>query len=215
MLKITILCTDVEHPIYIYLEQWKISNSLEFEITLINNINEIVQGGDILFLISCSQIVTSNIRNIFNNTLVLHASDLPKGRGWSPHIWDIIEGENTITLSLLEAEDSVDTGDIWKKTKIYLDGSELYNEINDKLFKAELDLIMWACNHNSDCVPEKQVSDNSTYRKKRTPRDSRLDVLKSIEEQFNLLRVCDPDRFPAFFIKDGKKYNVKIERDSE
>ena len=51
-------------------------------------------------------------------TLVLHASDLPDGRGWSPHVWDVISGKSSLTLSLINAEDSVDTGHIWKK-RIY------------------------------------------------------------------------------------------------
>ena len=59
-------------------------------------------------------------------------------------------------------------------------------------------------------VPQsKEVT--ATYRPKRTPEDSRLDLNKSINEQFNLLRVCDKNRFPAFFVIHGKKYKVIIE----
>jgi methionyl-tRNA formyltransferase len=51
----------------------------------------------------------------YDSSLVLHASDLPAGRGWSPHIWAITNGAESVTLSLLEAEDQVDSGRIWKK----------------------------------------------------------------------------------------------------
>ena len=43
---------------------------------------------------------------------MIHASDLPKGRGWSPHIWGLINEAQQITISLLEAVDKVDSGDI-------------------------------------------------------------------------------------------------------
>ena len=146
---------------------------------------------------------------------MLHASDLPEGRGWSPHIWDIVNGKRKITLSLLEAEDSIDTGDIWKKKEIQLQGHELYSEINELLFQEELKLITWASENYKICKTKKQSLQNISYHRKRTPKDSEVDISASIKKQFNLLRVCDPDRFPAFFILDGQKYKIRIEKYNE
>lgn len=212
MTKITLLCTDAKHPIFPYLKDWSLRYAEKFDITLLNYVEEIKQGGDILFLISCSEIVKEKIRSYFEHTLVLHASDLPAGRGWSPHIWDIVNGNNMITLSLLEAMDYVDTGDVWKKKRIPLQGDELFGEINELLFCAELELITWACENYKTCSPKKQSLDPTSYHRKRVPKDSELDISKPIKEQFNLLRVCDPDRFPAFFILNGQKYRIRIER---
>jgi methionyl-tRNA formyltransferase len=144
--------------------------------------------------------------------LVLHASDLPKDRGWSPHVWAVVNGKNKLTLSLLEAEDKVDTGAIWKKVNITLDGSELYDEINKKLFDAELQLITWACENVDSVVPVLQDESATNYLRKRTPEDSEIDISQCLESQFNLLRVCDPERFPAYFYKNGCKYKIKIEK---
>jgi len=55
---------------------------------------------------------------LLDHTLVLHASALPKGRGWSPHIWGIVQRDDYITLSLIEAEEEIDTGRIWKQKRI-------------------------------------------------------------------------------------------------
>ena len=115
MTKITLLCTDPNHPIYPILQQWKSINDTLYTISLLNKVNEIVDGGDILFLVSCSEIVKEKTTSLFSHVLVLHASDLPVGRGWSPHIWDVLAGKSSLTLSLLEAKEPVDTGDIWKK----------------------------------------------------------------------------------------------------
>lgn len=210
-MKITLLCTNKEHPIYSWLVRWKRENSNKYDINLASNLSE-VESGDILFLISCSVIVKKETRDEFLHTLVLHASDLPKGRGWSPHIWSVLNGEDSIVLSLLEAEDGVDTGNIWRKKKIQLDGSELFDEINNLLFDAELELIEWACENMKTCTPIPQLEKGVSYYPKRGVGDSELDISKTIEEQFNLLRVCDLERFPAFFVINGKKYKVKIER---
>ncbi len=213
MTSITLLCSDINHPIFSRLKIWKENNESKYQINLLNKVEEIKHGGEILFLVSCSQIITDKTKSLFTHTLVLHASDLPVGRGWSPHIWDVISGKDSITLSLLEAKEPVDTGDIWKKIKIDLNGSELFDEINALLFDAELNLIEWACENYKTCKPKSQSNEESTYYRKRTPQDSELELDKSLDSQFNLLRVCDPNRFPAFFYKNGQRYNVRIEKD--
>ena len=43
-------------------------------------------------------------------------------------------------------------------------------------------------------------------------RDSRLDPSRSIAEQFDLLRVADPQRFPAFFDLRGHRYLVRLKK---
>ena len=103
-MRITILCSDINHPVIDYLNKWIESNSLDNEIDLIYDKSDI-SNGDILFLISCHEIIPKTIRDCYKKTLLIHASDLPKGKGWSPHVWDIINGSDKITLSLLKAED--------------------------------------------------------------------------------------------------------------
>jgi len=171
-----------------------------------------LEGGDILFLVSCSQIIGEQERKKFKSTLVLHASDLPKGRGWSPHVWDVLSGANEITVSLLEANDPVDTGAVWFKTRFALEGHELLSEINSKLFAAELYLMKRAVEEFSTISPIQQFGDPGAYRPKRTPANSRLNPEKTIAEQFDLLRVVDSDRYPAFFDYRGKRYLIRIEK---
>ena len=213
MTSITLLCSDINHPIFPLLQTWKENNEDKYQINLLNKVEDIVQGGEILFLISCSQIITDKTKLLFKDTLVLHASDLPVGRGWSPHVWDVISGKDVITHSLLEAKEPVDTGDIWKKVKISLNGTELFDEINTLLFDAEINLIEWACENQNNCQPIPQSGLKSTYYRKRVPQDSELVLDKTLDSQFNLLRVCDPNRFPAFFYKNGQRYNVRVEKD--
>ena len=141
-MRISFLCSDVNHPVNSYIYQW-IKDNNEHEVDLLRNKDQL-KGGDILFLISCSEIIGISDRSKYSATLVLHASDLPEGRGWSPHIWQILDGAEEITLCLLEAEDSVDTGRIWKMVKFPIPKHELWNEINASLFSAEMELVDFA-----------------------------------------------------------------------
>jgi methionyl-tRNA formyltransferase len=185
----------------------------DIDIEIVNSTKELRDTGEFLFLVSCTDIINQKIRSRFNHCLVLHASDLPKGRGWSPHIWEVVNGNNVLTLSLLEAEDKVDSGRIWLKTQIHLDGTELFDEINQKLFTSELQLIQQAVYEHDSIIPYDQDSTVApNYFPKRQPDDSRINPNDSIVNQFSLLRVCDSERFPAFFELNGQRYAIKLEK---
>lgn len=211
-MRISLLCSDEQHPVNQHLEQWIETQKGHHQIELVRKKNAL-SGGDILFLISCAEIISATERAAYQSTLVLHASDLPHGRGWSPHIWQILEGANEITLSLLEAEDKVDSGRIWKKLKFPIPIHALWNEINTCLFEAEIELINFAVQEFKQITPEEQAQTvELSHYPRRTPADSKLDPLKSIASQFNQIRVCDPNRFPAFFELYGKKYKLILEK---
>ena len=211
-MKISILCSDQNHPVVNYLRKWIKELSVKgHSVKLLFDKSEL-SGGDILFLVSCSQMIRDAERDKYNTTLVLHASDLPKGRGWSPHVWSIISGDSLITVSLLEAAEPVDSGRIWLKTTFVLEGHELLDEINTKLFDAELYLMTEAIEQFSYIKPTKQIGEPGEYMRKRSSEDSRIDPHKSIAEQFNLLRVADYERYPAFFDLQGTTYLIKIEK---
>jgi methionyl-tRNA formyltransferase len=211
-MKITLLCSDPNHPVNSYLKPWINAQQGVHEVDLLQS-KALLSGGEILFLISCSEIIKDTERSKFQATLVLHASDLPKGRGWSPHIWEIVNGAEYITLSLLEAEDRVDSGRIWAQRQIPVPKDILWDEINHLLFSAEIELLDFAIKNFGQATPALQKNPNqSTYYPKRTPKDSQLDPNKTIAEQFNQIRVCDPDRFPAFFELYGRKYRLILEK---
>ncbi len=214
-MKISFLCSDALHPVNAYLEKWLAENADQHALELVRKKTDL-RGGDILFLVACAEIITEEDRSKYSASLVLHASDLPRGRGWSPHIWEILQGAEEITLSLLEAEDQVDSGRIWKKVRILIPKHALWAEINDLLFKAEIDLIDYAV-HNFDRVEPLSQSDDVTpnYYPRRTPKDSLIDPRKSLQEQFDLIRVCDPNRFPAYFDHLGHRYLLKLEKSDE
>lgn len=210
-MKISILISDLKHPIIDCLDAWCIkTRELGHEI-FIHSKSRDLAGGDILFLISCSEVLNEMVRKKFRKTLVLHASDLPNGRGWSPHVWTILEGQNQITVTLLEAENKVDTGAIWSQKTFSLKGTELFDEINDKLFEAELSLMSFAVCNFDTITPRSQPDINTAHYPQRTPEDSELDINKTLGEQFNLLRVADPERYPAFFEYRGRKYICRLE----
>lgn len=212
MMKIAIICSDLNHPVMPHLLKWQQKWHGRHDVQIASRI-ETVDQADITYLVSCSQIITADARLRLGAVMVLHASDLPKGRGWSPHVWDIIGGAETLTLSLIEAVDPVDSGGIWVQDRIPVPRDALYDEINALLFEAELKLMdMGLGLLASGALPRAQPVIESTWHPKRKPEDSELDPTESIEAQFDLIRVCDPDRYPAFFTLRGQRYAIELRK---
>lgn len=202
---IEILCPSAEHPVNAWLGPWASGRA-----TILRSTKELT-GGDFLFLISCGEIVTPEQRAGYRHTLVIHASDLPRGRGWSPHVWDVVQGATKVTVSMIAAADPVDSGDIWKQEVFDLDGTELHDEINAKLFDAEIRLMDWAVENCDLATPSSQCGPTTRW-PRRTPEHSKVNADQTIAEVFDLLRVCDPERFPAFLEHRGARYVIDIRR---
>lgn len=214
-MNISVLCTDRLHPIVPELLKWREQISeLGHHVTIAYDQNEITSG-DFLFLVSCSQILSQETVKKFTHTLVLHASDLPKGRGWSPYVWSILSGEKNITVTLLEAAEKVDSGRIWLKSSLKLEGHELADEINKLLFETEIMLMTDAIVNKHKIEPYEQTGEAEKYWPKRTPEDSRIDPYQTIAEQFDLIRISDHQRYPCFFDYLGKRYLLKLEKVKE
>ncbi len=167
-----------------------------------------VTGGDILFLLSCDRIISSKTLSKHKHNIVIHESDLPLGKGWSPLSWQVESSCNEIPVTLFEATEELDSGHWYLKDKICLDGDELVDDIREKQARKTLALIeRFLANYPLPAHPQK--GEESLY-PKRTIKDQELDINSTIAAQFNLLRVCDNERYPAHFYVGGRKYIVKI-----
>ena len=165
---------------------------------------------DILFILSYHRIIGQEFLEKNRHNIVVHASDLPKGKGWAPMFWQILEGQNKIPFTMFEASDCMDNGDIYFKKVLVLTGYELNRELREKQAQFIKEMcIEFIKNYEKYKMPTPQNGEESFY-PKRNSGDSELDISKNIEEQFNLLRIVDNEVYPAFFYKNDKKYILKI-----
>jgi len=184
--------------------------SLDLGASLFRSHEDIKDELDVLFLLSYHKLVPKSILNKNRYNLVVHESDLPKGKGWAPLFWQVLEGQDVIKFSLFEATSEVDAGKIYLQDQLRLTGFELNGELRDKQGKLTCKMCKsFISKINLSPTGIAQEGDESFYRK-RTPEDSQLDINKTIAEQFNLLRIVDNDSYPAFFEIDGHRYFLKI-----
>lgn len=172
-----------------------------------------IQQADITFFLSCGQIVPPERLALSKNNLVVHESDLPQGKGWSPLTWQILEGKDQIPVTLFEAAERVDSGVIYLQTTIELEGHELVDELRQAQAEATFQLCKSFVLDTERIITEaKQQHGDESFYKRRTPKHSEIDPEKSLAEQFDLLRVVDNQRYPAFFKYRGYEYVLKIEK---
>ena len=178
------------------------------EVHLVHDQKDIVPG-DCAFFLGCEKLVGKDVRAKNTHNLVVHESALPRGKGWSPLTWQILEGKNDIPVTLFEAADDVDSGVIYMQEVIHFQGHELNDELKRQQGEATVRLVRAFVDVYPNIAGKSQHGQESFY-PRRTPKDSELDPGKTIREQFPLLRVVDNERYPAFFRHAGKKYILKI-----
>ena len=193
------------------------ADSLVKELSVSRDSVQLVHGhddvpeGDIAFYLGCISITPPEVlvRNRVN--LVVHESDLPKGRGFSPLTWQILAGENEIPIVLLHMSHEVDAGPVVFRDLLHFEGNELLEELRAVQGKATIALCRRFL--EASILPKGLPQSGSpTHYSRRFPGDSRLDPNKSIAAQFNLLRVVDNDKYPAFFELAGQRYILYIKK---
>ena len=172
-----------------------------------------LQAADFCFYLSFSKIVPKNIRALFKNNLVVHESDLPQGKGWSPLTWQILEGKSKIPVSLIEAEDKVDSGVIYEQEWIDFEGHELIDELRQKQAQDTINLCkVFVGEYPAITQRQKIQTGIESFYPKRRPADSLLDLNSPLMNQFNLLRVADNYSYPAFFEYLDCRYEIHIKK---
>ncbi|RUM67605.1 MAG: methionyl-tRNA formyltransferase [Sulfurospirillum sp.] len=169
---------------------------------------------DIVFILSYHNLIEKKYLKLHKHNIVVHASALPQGKGWSPMFWQILEGKNEIPFTMFEASTGVDSGDIYMQKILKLSGYELNKELRDKQANMVIDMCLeFVKNYEKYKIAIPQNGEESFY-SKRNKEDSELDINKTIKDQFNLLRIVDNEHYPGFFYIGDKKYIIKIEEDN-
>jgi methionyl-tRNA formyltransferase len=171
---------------------------------------------DVAYLLSYPRIVPANALARHGTTVVAHASALPAGKGMSPMPWQILEGARNIPITLFKAVPELDAGPVYLRSSIHTRGNELLPELQAALADEIVRLCLTFAERYPTILDQAtpQTGASTTYRT-RTPTDSELDPHRTIAEQFDLLRIVDNERYPAFFHHRGRRYRLKIEADDQ
>lgn len=206
-MKITVV-VDHESWIIPYAQKLCQTLGMHHQVEFVRRYEEI-SPSDTTFFLGCIHIAPPEILRRSRHNLVVHESALPKGRGWSPLTWQVLEGKNEIPFCLFEATPEADGGSIYFTDVIQLEGHELVDELRARQGDATISLALRFVEAYPHVQGRPQVGEATHYPRRR-PMDSRLDPNRPLIEQFNLLRVCDNERYPAYFEHMGHTYILKV-----
>lgn len=182
--------------------------SAEHDVSVVSRYEDL-EPGDIAFFLGCTRVATPDILARSRHNIVVHQSALPKGRGWSPLAWQVLDGSDEIPVTLFEAVEGLDEGPVYLRDTIRFEGHELVDELRAAQAASAADLCERFVAAYPDVTPEPQ-SGEPTYYRRRTPDDVRLDPDVPLAQQFDLLRICDNERYPAFFELRGHVYELRV-----
>lgn len=131
------------------------------------------------------------------NCIVFHMTDLPYGRGGSP-LQNLIErGHKATKISAIKVKEGLDTGDIYLKEPLSLDGTaeEIFKRASEKIFNKMIPEIL-----EKNLTPYPQKGEIVEF-KRRKPSQSDISKLNSIEKIYDYIRMLDAEGYPKAFIK--------------
>lgn len=169
-------------------------------------------SGDVCLILSYGRIIDQSWLSLHSHNLVVHASPLPLGKGWSPMTWQILEGKTSIPITLFEAVNELDAGPIYSQEVLHLRGNELAPEWQKLQAQVTQKLCLdWILNYPSCLSHSRPQLGSESFYERRRPADSLLDTSLTLSELFPLLQVVDNEAYPAYFSYDGRTFRLRID----
>jgi methionyl-tRNA formyltransferase len=183
--------------------KWKhLRSKEEFTLETLQEFNP-----DYIFIPHWSYLIPSEIYNGFN-CVIFHMTDLPYGRGGSPLQNLILRGHTTTVLSAIRAEKGLDSGPIYLKKPLSLQGTaeEIFQR-TDVLIKEMISEISLR-----DPTPVQQEGEITVF-KRRTPEESDLSGLSDPEKLYDFIRMLDAPDYPKAFL-DTENFRLEFTKAS-
>ena len=174
-----------------------VDNKLDFNERFISKISP-----DKIFIPHWSYIIDKSIFKKFE-CILFHMTDLPYGRGGSPLQNLIVRGKKETKISAIKVESGIDTGDIYLKYNLDLSGSakDIFGKSSEIMYDMISEIIV------KDLKPTPQRGKITTF-KRRTPSQSSIMDLSSINLVYDYIRMLDCEGYPKAFIETQ---NMKFE----
>lgn len=204
------------------IRSWNIKNAYNFrndyadkhDIFIITNKDDLTYekvcqiNPEYIFFPHWSWIIPKKVYETFN-CVVFHMTDLPFGRGGSP-LQNLIErGIENTKISAIKVDEGIDTGDIYFKESLNLNGTadEIFIRASEIIFRKMIPRII-----NEKIVPETQRGEIIQF-KRRSFSQSEILCDFDISKIYNYIRMLDGEGYPKAFIKFGK-YRIEFSRAS-
>lgn len=149
------------------------------------------------FLPFCSEIVPSEIYDNFE-VVIFHMTDLPFGRGGTPLQNLITRGLTKTKISAIRCTKEIDGGPVYLKRDLTLEGTA--EEIYLRAANIIAEMIEYIV--TNEPTPQPQTGEPTLF-VRRTPEQSNISSITSLERLFDSIRMVDAEGYPRAHIEAG------------
>jgi methionyl-tRNA formyltransferase len=150
---------------------------------------------DIFIVVSYGKILPEELINLPKyKTLNVHFSLLPEYRGAAPIQYALLDGKTETGTSIFILDKDLDTGPILAQEKTYIDPTDTFFTLSDRLARISAKLLITTINGYIDgsIKPVEQDHTKATFTKIITREDGKIDWQKSASQIFNQFRAFYP-----------------------
>jgi methionyl-tRNA formyltransferase len=156
---------------------------------------------ELCFVVGWYWLIGDDVLNSVPHGFVgIHNSLLPKYRGGSPLVWQILRNEKEVGFSLFSFDSGMDTGPIWAQGRVPLGREDYVSDVLAKLEEETIRMVR-AGYHGlleGSVMPSPQNNAEATYCAQRLPSDGRIDWHAPAEDVHNFIR-AQSDPYPGAF----------------
>ena len=163
----------------------------KFNLEYLGSIN-----ADVIFIPHWSYIIPNDIFEKYE-CIVFHMTDLPFGRGGSPLQNLITRGIYSTKISALKVDKGIDTGDIYLKKDLQLNGTatDIFERANHIIQKMIISILQ------NKIKPVSQKGKVTMF-KRRKPQQSNIIELETLQKVYDYIRMLDADGYPKAYIEN-------------
>ena len=178
---------------------------------VVEHINDIDDTFDIVFGTGIYQLIKEPYLSLPAYGIVFfHETPLPEGKGNSPIQWTVFNKRPNLTVTAFKATEGMDAGAILYQYNIPLSSSDTLEILDKKRslgIKKSFSEILEELKQGYIVLRAQTGQDSISQR--RTPDDSELDPNETLLNLWDKIRVCDNNKFPAFFHLNGKRIIIR------
>jgi methionyl-tRNA formyltransferase len=172
---------------------------------------ESVAEADLLLMVNWRRMLAPSIcARMRLGAFVFHDSLLPEYRGFSPTVWAVVNGEDHTGVTLIEAAEEADQGDIVDQARVPVGAHETIAEVMERVTGTYLELLERNLPALLAGTAPRRPQDHSraTWARRRTPEDNHIDWSWPAARVHDLVRGTTRPYAGAFTTFEGQEVRV-------
>ena len=176
-------------------------------------VNQIDESYDLIFESGLYRIIPKTILKLPKlGVFGIHETPLPEGRGFAPLQWSILNKREHLVVTFYKLDEDVDNGMIVSQSYQPIDKTDTINILDEKRKKGiEEAFQIFIDELKQGYIVLRNQTGKPSYSARRTPESCELNIEKKLVDLWDEIRICDNEKYPAWFTINDKKITIRYE----